>query len=148
MTTVLKYLLAYVLWVVDLALGVWLLLISRTVFLDILALSFKESSWVYSRRVDFADKVFLLVLGLGWLIFMIIIEHYYRASALTSKLPQRFAWVTGLLLLCIFVIDTIMFWVQGVGNGNWLRWLILASELSIGIVLLMSVRFSSKSEPV
>ena len=148
MTKVLKYLLAYVLWIIDLALGLWLLLISRTVFLDILALSFKESSWVYSRRVDFADKVFLLVLGLGWLIFMIIIEHSYRASALTSDLPRRFAWVTGLLLLCIFVIDTIMFWVQGVGNGNWLRWLIRASELSIGIVLLMSVRSSSKSELV
>ena len=148
MTKVLNYLLAYVLWVVDLALGLWLLLISRTVFLDILALSFKESSWVYSRRVDFADKVFLLVLGLGWLIFMIITEHYYRASALTGELPQRFAWVTGLLLLCIFVIDMLMFWVQGVGNNNWLRWLILAAELGIGIVLLGSVKPQSKSEPI
>ena len=147
MTKVLKYLLAYVLWIIDLALGLWLLLISRTVFLDILALSFKESSWVYSRRVDFADKVFLLVLGLGWLIFMIIIEHSYRASALTGELPQRFAWVTGFLLLCIFVIDMLMFWVQGAGN-NWLRWLILAAELGIGIALLVSVRPRSKPNPI
>lgn len=147
MTKVLKYLLAYVLWIIDLALGLWLLLISRTVFLDILALSFKEGSWVYSRRVDFADKVFLLVLGLGWLIFMIIIEHFYRASALTGELPQRFAWVTGFLLLCIFVIDMLMFWVQGAGN-NWLRWLILAAELGIGIALLVSVRPRSKPNPI
>ena len=147
MTKVLKYLLAYVLWIIDLALGLWLLLISRTVFLDILALSFKEGSWVYSRRVDFADKVFLLVLGLGWLIFMIIIEHSYRASALTGELPQRFAWVTGFLLLCIFVIDMLMFWVQGAGN-NWLRWLILAAELGIGIALLVSVRPRSKPNPI
>lgn len=148
MTKVLKYLLAYVLWIVDLGLGLWLLLISRTVFLDILALSFKESSWVYSRRVDFADKIFLLVLGLGWLIFMIIIEHYYRASSLTGELPQRFAWVTGLLLLCIFVIDMFLFWVQGIGNNNWLRWLVLAAELGIGIALLVWVRPQSKPNPI
>ena len=147
MTKVLKYLLAYVLWIIDLALGLWLLLISRTVFLDILGLSFKEGSWVYSRRVDFADKVFLLVLGLGWLIFMIIIEHSYRASALTGELPQRFAWVTGFLLLCIFVYVMLMFCVQGAGI-NWLRWLILAAELGIGIALLVSVRPRSKPNPI
>src|SRR5262245_18042303 len=148
MTKVLKYLLAYALWIIDLALAFWLLLISRTVFLDIFAISIKGGSWVYSRRVDFADKVFLIVLGLGWLIFMIVIEHYYRASALTGELPQRFARVSGVLLLCIFVIDMIMFWVQGVGNNNWLRWLILAAELGIGIALFVSVRPQSKSEPI
>ncbi|HEU0297273.1 MAG TPA: hypothetical protein VFR47_31315 [Anaerolineales bacterium] len=142
MTNVLKYSLAYVLWIVDLALGLWLVFISRTAFLDILALFYKPGAWVYSRRVDLADKAFVLILGLGWLIFMIFIEHYYRANAFTGELPKRFARVTGLLLLCIFAVDMVLVWVQGVGNSNWLRWFILAVELAIGTVLM--VTFSNK----
>ena len=140
MTQVLKYLLAYILWIVDLGIGLWLFLISRTVFLDVLALSYKEGSWVYSRRVDLADKAFVLILGLAWLIFMIFVEHYYRTSVFTGELPRRFAKVTGLLLLSVFVVDLILFWVQGAGNGSWLRWLILAAELGLGTALMVTVR--------
>jgi hypothetical protein len=145
MTKVLKYVLAYFLWIVDLGLGLWLFFISRTALLDILATFYKPGAWVYSRRVDLADKFFLLILGLGWLVFMIVIEHDYRSSALTGELPQRFAWVTGLLLLCIFVVDMIMIWVQGVGN-NGLRWFMLAIELGIGTALIVAVkrRFTAK----
>jgi hypothetical protein len=147
MTKVLKYALAYVLWILDLGLGLWLLLISRTAFLNFLAVFYKPGNLAYAHRVDFADKVFTLILGLGWLILMIVIEHSYRTSALTGELPQRFARVSGVLLLCAFVVDMIMFWIQGVGNGDWLRWLILVAELGIGTALMVAVRsrFAVKS---
>ena len=147
MIRIIKYLGVYVLWVVDLGLAFWLIFISRTVFLGIFALFYKEGAWVYSRRVDLADKVFLLILGLGWLVFMIVVEAHFRAGALRDDLLKRFARVTGPVLLGIFGVDLILFWLQGVGRGDWLRWFILAAELGIGIVLLVSARPQSKPDP-
>jgi hypothetical protein len=146
MTKVLKYSLAYVLWILDLGLGLWLFFISRTALLDILALSYRPGNFAYAHRVDFADKIFVITVGVGWLGLMIGIEYYYRTSALTGELLQRFARVTGLLLLCVFAVDLILFWVQGVGTSNWLRWLILAAELGAGAALLVAVqrRFAPK----
>ena len=147
MTKIIKYTGAYVLWIVDLGLTFWLILISRSVFLDIFALFYKPGAWAYSRRVDLVDKIFLLMLGLGWLVFMIVVESYFRAGALDDDLFQRFARVTGPVLLGIFGVDLILFWLQGIGGGNWLRWLILATELGLGFVLLVSTRAQSKSRP-
>ena len=146
MSTVLKYALAYVLWIVDLALGLWLFFISRSAFLDILALSYKPGAWAYARRVDLADKAFVLILGLAWLALMVFVEHHYRTSAFTGELLQRFARVTGILLIGVFVVDLILVWVHGVENNGWLRWLILAAELGIAAVLMVTVknRFAAK----
>ena len=140
MTKVLRYAMAYFLWIVDLGLGIWLFLLSRTALLGVLALRYKEGSLSYAHRVDFVDKIFVLILGLAWLTFMIVLEHSFRKSALTEKLLQRFTRVTGILLLSLFVVDLILLWVQGVGSGNWLRWLLLAVELGIGIVLITVVK--------
>src|SRR3989304_1017541 len=147
MTRIIKYLGAYALWVVDLGLAFWLIFISGTVFLGIFALFNKPGAWLYSRRVDLADKVFLLILGLGLLVFMIVVEAYFRAGALRDDLLRRFARIPGPVLLGIFGVDLILFWLQGVGGGNWLRWLILAAELGIGIALVVSGKAQSKSEP-
>lgn len=147
MAKIIKYVSAYLMWIVDLGLTFWLIFISRTVFLGILALFYKEGEWVYSRRVDLADKVFVLILGLGWLVFMIVVEAYFRAGALRDDLFERFARVTGPVLLGIFGVDLILFWLQGVGGGDWLRWFILAAELGIGIALLVSARPQSRPNP-
>jgi hypothetical protein len=129
---------AYVLWVVDLGLGLWLFLLSRALALGLFALFYREGAWSYARRVDFVDKILVLLFGLAWLTFMIVLEHYFRTSALTGDLPRRFAKVTGILLLSVFVVDMILFGVQGVGSSGWLRWLILAAELGIGILLILA----------
>jgi hypothetical protein len=147
MAKIIKYVSAYILWVADLGLTFWLIFISRTVILDIFALFYKEGAWVYSRRVDLADKVFLLILGLGWLVFMIVIEAYFRAGARCDDLFQRFASVTGPVLLGIFGVDLILFWLQGVGGGDWFRWFVLAAELGIGIALLVLARPQSNPNP-
>lgn len=146
MTKIVRYAIAYVMWIIDLGLAMWLIFISRTVFLDILALSYGTGSWVYSRRVDLADKFFLLILGLGWLIFMVIVEAHFRAGAQSADLFRRFARVTGPVLLSIFGVDLILFWLQGVNAGNWFRWLILAAELGIGIALFKMGRAHLRPE--
>jgi hypothetical protein len=40
-------------------------------------------------------------------------------------------------VLCIFVADLILFWLQGIGYDDWLRWLILLAELIMGSVLVL-----------
>jgi hypothetical protein len=153
MVQFIKYIGAYLMWIADLGLTFWLIFISRTVFLSIFALSYKGgpsfyAQQVYSQRVDFADKLFSIMLGLGWLAFMIAVEAYFRAGAAGDDLFVRFTRVTGPVVLGIFVVDLILFWLQGVGGGDWLRWLILAAELGIGITLLKLARPQSKPNPI
>jgi hypothetical protein len=136
MTRVFRYSLAYLSWIVDLGLGIWLFFLGRTALLDFFALSYREGALSYAYRVDFIDKMYVVLLGLAWLAFMIVLEQSFRTSALSDKLPRRIAMVTGILLLAIFVVDLILFWIQGVESGSWLRWLVLAAELGIGIALI------------
>ena len=148
MAKIIKYLSAYLMWIVDLGLSFWLLLMRRTVFLGLFALSYKGGNLVYAQRVDFADKVFSILLGLAWLVFMIIAEAYFRAGVSRDDLLKRFAGITGPVALGIFVVDLILFWLQGVGGGGWLRQSVLAAELGIGIILLMFARFQSKPNSI
>jgi hypothetical protein len=148
MAKIIKYVSAYLMWIVDLGLAFWLFMISRTVFLGIFALSYKGGQLVYAQRVDFADKVFSILLGLAWLIFMIVVEAYFRAGASGDDLLKRFAKVTGPVLLGNFGVDLILFWLQNVGGSGWLRSSVLAAELGIGIVLLMLARVQPKPNSI
>ena len=146
MTKIIKYVGAYGMWIADLGLALWLAYLCKEGFVAILALFYKEGNFAYLNASNFADKVFTIMLGLSWLIFMIIIEAYFRVGVLKDDLLKRFATVTGPVLLCIFIVDLILFWLQGVSVRAWLRWLTLAAELGIGMALLVSAktRFTSK----
>ncbi len=146
MTKIFRYAGAYVMWIADLGLALWLAYLCRDGFLDILALFYPKGNFAYLNAANFADKVFAIILGIGWLVFMIIVEAYFRAGVSKEELLKRFARVTGPVLLCIFVVDLMLFWMQEVGNADWLRWLILAAELGVGIALVVSAkkRFTPK----
>jgi hypothetical protein len=145
MTRLSKYLGAYVSWLVNLGLAFWLLILTRTVYLGIFALSYKPGAYIYAQRVELADKVFVLILGVGWLIFMIVTESYFRKGAVRDDLLKRFARVTGLVLLGISCVDLLLLSLQG--GGDWRRWLILAAELGLGIMLATLTRSQPISKP-
>jgi hypothetical protein len=132
MKKVANQLLAHGMWIVDMLLAFWLAFLSRNVLLEILALFYKKGSWSYPRWVVVIDRFYTLIIGLGWLVFMIIVEQYILAGTKKGTLLKRFARVTGLVLLAIFAVDLIQAWLQGIGSSSWLRWLILAAELIIG----------------
>jgi hypothetical protein len=147
MNKIIRYVTAYALWVIDLGLALWFIFFSRTVFLGVLASFAKEGDWQYRYKVDSADKIYVIALGLGWLAFMIFLEQYFRNGAGAGDLLKRFARATWPVLLGIFIVDVIFFWFQGLGVTAWLRWLVLAAELGIGIVLLVYEKSQSKSKP-
>ena len=143
MKKIIDNVLSYGLWIVDLALAFWLFYFGRSAYLDIFALFAKKGNTQYSHMVDFLDKAFIILLGLAWLALMVIVEEYFRAGTQKGDVLKRFARITGPLLLCIFAVDLIEAWLQGISGGSWLRWLIIAGELGIGIALIVSVKKSS-----
>ena len=109
----------------------------RTATLALFAAFYQAGDFQYQKTVNLVDRVVIVLLGLGWLVFSIITEESYRTGALKKGLLKRFSRFTGPLLLCIFVVDLILFWLQGIGADNWLRWLILGIELVLGLGLFV-----------
>lgn len=127
-------------WFIDLGLATWLLFIARTALLVVPALIFNPGNFQYPKRAEVADKVFVILLGIGWLTFMIITQEYYSSGIKKGDLAKRFARITGPLLLCIFFVDSILFWIQGYAANNWLRLLIIIAELVVGLILVIYAR--------
>jgi hypothetical protein len=147
MSKLLKYATSYLMWIIDLAIAFWFIIIARNDLTNFLALFYKKGNLTYGHMVDFTDKVFSITLGLGWLALMIVVEEYYRKGVEKGDLRKRFARVTGPLVIAVFVADLITFWLGGIGSASFIRWLILAAELGIGIALIVEGRQKLISNP-
>jgi hypothetical protein len=139
----LNYAIAYALWFVTILLGLWFALLARTDFQGAMTTFYIRGSIMYLERARFFEEIFVLVMGLLWLALVVITEWYFRSGARRPDLLKRFARVAGPVILLVFVADLFLFWLQGVSSGNWLRWLILAGELALGIVFLLYARSPS-----
>jgi len=141
-----KYVLTYAVWIADLVLALWFIYLCRTSLLGTFALFYDNVNVAYANAVNFIDKAFTILLGIGWLIFMILAEHYFRNGIEKDGQIRRLSIVTGWLFLCVFIVDLILAWIQGIGVGNWLRWLMLVLELGVGMVLLVQAKPNIKSK--
>ena len=147
MRNILKFILAYFLWFIDLGLAAWLAFIGRTALFALPAVFFHRGSIFYSSRAEVMDTVFTLLIGLGWLIFMVVTLEYFQPGEQKVNLIKRFATVTGPLVLCIFIVDSILFFLQGFDANNWLRLLIISAELVVGIILVIYSRKYGTNKP-
>ena len=143
MKKALKYISAYGLWLINLGLSAWLFYISRTAVIALLAVFYQTGDYQFSKTVNLIDRVVTIALGLSWLVFSVFTEEAYRSHALKKDLLKQFAKFTGPLLLCIFVVDLILFWLQGIGGDAWMRWFVLAIELLSGLGLYVFGRIPS-----
>ena len=141
-----KIIAVYIMWFIDLGLATWLLFNTRLVLIVIPAWLFDSNDYFYPKRVETTDKFFTLLLGIGWLVFMVITEEYFRRGAQKGKLTQRFATITGVVLLSIFVVGLILFGLQGF-QGEGYQWLLLLAELVVGLLLLLYGRKKSAIPP-
>jgi len=147
MNKVLKYLLAYGTWFLNLALTLWIFLNARQVVTAILALFYQPGDIQYGHAVELADKIVSITLGLAWLAFSIITEDYFRNGIDQGNQWARGARVTGPVLLVMFLVDLALFWLQGAPGAVWIRWLILAAELVLGLALVVAGRKKIQSKP-
>ena len=142
----LGYVIAYLAWAVTMVLGVWFILISREGVLGALALYAGDSPpRIWQAR--FLDKAYMIAVGLLWLVLLIVTEEYFKRGVPQRDLMRRIAIVVGPELLLIFVADAGLLLLQGIGGAGWLRWLILGSELVIGIALVLVGRFLHPPKP-
>jgi hypothetical protein len=140
MKKVINNVIAYGMWIIDIALAFWLIYISREAYQDIFALFYKQGDTGYSHMTSFIDKAIMIVLSLGWLGLMIYVEEYFRVGIQKGNLLKRVARITGLVLLGLGGVDLLLIWLQNISSQDWLSWLMLAGELGIGLALLMYSR--------
>ena len=133
----------YLLWVITIALGFWLLLVSREAFL-MGAAFYVGDDIVRGWQVRFLDKAVFIAAGLFVIILFTLTEGYLRGGLEKQDLFKRFAKITGIELLLIFVFDILLVLMQGATAGSWLRWLIVFIELALGIAFFRIGRSATK----
>ena len=127
-------------WIIDLGLAGWFAFITRTVLFAVPPLLFHPGNFQFPKRAEVMDKVFTLLLGIGLLTFLVITQEYYQKGVQKGNLIERFARITGPIFLGIFIVDSILFYMQGFELTNWYRLLIILAELVFGILLVMYSR--------
>ena len=133
----------YLLWAITIVLGFWLLIVSREAFL--MAASFYVGdNIVRGWQMRFFDKAFFIAGGLFVLILFTLTEGYLRGGLEKQDLLKRFAKITSIELLLIFVFDILLVLLQGAAAGGWLRWLIVLAELLLGVAFFQIGRSASK----
>jgi hypothetical protein len=135
-----SYATAYALWLMVMLLGVWLLLMGRNSLLMILALTTDPTSFDAIQLASFIDRAYVFIAGLGWVILMVVSEHYFRTGVKKGSLWARAARVFGIVFVAIFVADLIVALGQGLQFISAARWLILIAEFSLGVGLLVLSR--------
>jgi hypothetical protein len=143
-----NYVIAYIMWIVDIGLALLLFILSRNALLRFLGLFYKQGSPQYNYSVSFIDKIFSIALGLVWLAFVIFTEQYFRKGVTKETLFRQITRVTGSLLLGIFVVNLILQWLPGVSSNYWMNWFILATELVIGITLVVFSKKKSSQKSI
>ena len=123
----------YLYWVVLIALGFWFLVLSREAFLTASAY-YAGDSFVRGWQARFLDKIFVLFVGVGVLVFFYATEGYLRAGVEKGDVLRRFAKVSGGMILAVFVVDLVLLLLQNL-TGVWLRWVVIVAELGLGVGL-------------
>jgi len=130
----LEYVLFYLLWTVLIAMGFWFLILSRETFLTGAAY-YAGDSFTRGWQTRFFDKVVFLSAGIAVLVYFYATEGYLRAGIEKHDMLRRFFKASGWMVLAIFVADFMLLALQQFAGGVWLRWVILAAELGLGVAL-------------
>ncbi len=136
----LQYILAYLMWTLNLLIGIWFILISREFLLGFLGINYVGQNLARAYRVGLLDKVYLVAIGLAWLILMIVMENDFRSSVKKGTLIKRFARIAGPEFLLVFLADVGLLALQGLNSAIWLRWLALLIELGLGAACIWYTR--------
>ncbi len=132
-----RYIAAYMLWLVNSLLGLWLVFISRNAWLSAFDKWYIRDSPTYAWRAALFDKILILTFGFGWLILVIVCEANFRKAIQWQDIFKRFTRATAPVVLLIFLVDVFLTFMQGIGIVGWLRIFIMLVELVLGIWLVL-----------
>jgi len=100
------YILAYLLWLVSCGLAVLVATAIRSTYHILLAFDFSQR---YTARA--VDNFSVLLLGIGILLVIVLVEHFYRTSVPTGQLFARFCLFTLCELGLLALLHITQFWV-------------------------------------
>lgn len=95
-TLVLLYLAYFVGWLIVSGLAFWILLQLRINLLDIFV-ALDLNRWAMGA----VDKFGIVIIGLGWLVVVLVTEHWLRQSVMRNRLWPRLARLIGLEVLIL-----------------------------------------------
>lgn len=131
---------AYVMWLICLLLGFWLILASREVERTTLTLYYAGTSITRHVQVGLLDQAYFIFTGLLWLILMIFSEEYFRKGVAKKELLYRGAVVIAPELLLIALSELSLVLELGFYQQSWLNWLRTILELlASGFLFRMAV---------
>lgn len=121
---------AYLLLLPILLLGFWLFLIGREALSSLLSFFFVGTSLTRGYQAGFADRMYVVFVGVGWMVLFVVAEELLRRSISKGRLFSTFSRFMGVGFLLALVFDSILtlLAVEFVGVG-WSSWLILGVEL-------------------
>ena len=134
---IVDYVIAYLMWIVTILLGIWLIFLLRNALEVALRDFYVRNAMDRALQAGFIDRIFTITIGLFWLGLVITSESYFRNGVEHRDLLKRFAKLIGPGLLLIFVVDLLLLIMQGGSTAPLSRWVILASELFFGIGLFL-----------
>lgn len=128
-----------------LLLGMWIFIVGREVFSGLLGTYFVGESLARGYQAGFYEKVFLLVVGLSWLVLSIVAEEFLRRSVKKGNILKVFSRFVGIEGFVALGLDGIMLiFLSDLSTIGSIRWLILAGELVCGI-LFTFIGWSARS---
>jgi len=136
----LSYILAYVMWTLNLVIGIWFILISREFLSDFLGITYAGENTGRGWQVGVLDKVYLIALSLAWLVFMTFLEEDFKKSVKKGNLMKRFTRIAGPEFLLVFLADLGLLILQGSSSAIWLRGFLLLVELGLSAVCIWYTR--------
>jgi hypothetical protein len=142
MRKVAGYIISFFMWIFLLALGVWIMVVSRDALLALLARNAGELTQDRWQAIFF-DKIFMIAISLVWIVLMVVGEEYLRRGVEGKDIMVRFAKLGGPMILLLFLVDLCLFGLQN-WAGPSLRLPLLAVELVAGGLLLWHSRSPKK----
>jgi len=107
-----KYVLAYLLWVVSIALGALGALMIRQAVSGMFGIALlnavPEQEFSLRMQSNAADRFGVVILGIVLLMLIVVAEHYYRTGVQQGRLLRYFSLFTAIELAVLLVANTLI----------------------------------------
>lgn len=131
-------------WLLVCALGAWVFVMVRHSLLSGMDIFYIRGVITHSWRSGAWDRLYIIVAGLGYLIFFFSIKWYLEDGVPRNELLRRAARVAGIELLVIFLSDLFTLAISQALFGQISLILLVAELLLGGGLLFYSLRTGAK----
>jgi len=136
-----KFGFAYILWAVFIALGLLILVVSRTSLTTFLRLNYSLNNFQRGKQVELIDQAYFLIMGLILVVLMIVVEEYFKNGARKNVLTRRLARVFGIEIFFFFLASVASVYLVGFST------LVTAELVFLFLLSCVLLMFGYKNPP-